>query len=403
MLRKHIVLVIAVIFVVGCLSSLPAQTTDTSMKPTIVIGEVTAIDPAKITLQTKDGALEVALVDKTEYKRISAEKPSLSSATASSLSNISVGDKVAISVIFGADKKPQPARTVYLMTKTDIAQKQNKDTEEWRTRGITGRVVAIDQLAGKITLAQPGLMGNMTNVVITPKENATYLRYAPNSFKFSEAKESNITEIKTGDNLRAVGDRGADGTTFTAEKLLSGAFQTRAGKVKSIDTAKNEVVVTDLQSEKDLTIAIIPTSILKKYPEEMAQRMAQFQMGGGQGGFRPAGGGNNPGGAPQPGAGATPGQGAPGQGRMFGGRGGGIDDMLDRFPTITVADLKVGDVIAVSSTKNGDLDHITAIKLLSGVEPFIQMAQRVAAAQQGNGPRRQLDLNIPGLDGFGTP
>src|SRR5262249_18830134 len=157
----------------------------------------------------------------------------------------------------------------------DIAQKQTKDTEEWRTRGITGRVVSIDQLAGKITLAQAGLMGNTTNVVITPKENAKYMRYAPNSFKFSEAKESNIAEIKPGDNLRAVGDRGSDGATFAAEKLLSGAFQTRAGKVKSIDAAKNEIVVTDLQSEKDLTITVISTSILKKYPEEMAQRMAQ--------------------------------------------------------------------------------------------------------------------------------
>jgi hypothetical protein len=75
--------------------------------------------------------------------------------------------------------------------------------------------------------------------------------------------------------------------------------------------------------------------------------------------------------------------------------------MLDRFPNITAADLKAGDVIAVSSTKNGELDRVTAIKLLSGVEPFLRAAQ-MASAQQG-GPRRQLDLNIPGLDGFGTP
>jgi hypothetical protein len=76
--------------------------------------------------------------------------------------------------------------------------------------------------------------------------------------------------------------------------------------------------------------------------------------------------------------------------------------MLDRFPNITAADLKVGDVIAVSSTKNGVVDHITAIKLLAGVEPFLRAAQMAAARQQG-GPQRSLDLNIPGLDGFGTP
>jgi hypothetical protein len=88
-------------------------------------------------------------------------------------------------------------------------------------------------------------------------------------------------------------------------------------------------------------------------------------------------------------------------GGMRPGGGGGLDDMLDRFPNITAADLKAGDVIAVSSTKNGELDRVTAIKLLSGVEPFLRAAQ-MASAQQG-GPRRQLDLNIPGLDGFGTP
>jgi hypothetical protein len=77
--------------------------------------------------------------------------------------------------------------------------------------------------------------------------------------------------------------------------------------------------------------------------------------------------------------------------------------MLDRFPTITAADLKVGDMIAVSSTKSGSIDRITAIKLLAGVEPFIRMAQVSAARGQGQGAQRSLDLSIPGLEGFGNP
>jgi hypothetical protein len=76
--------------------------------------------------------------------------------------------------------------------------------------------------------------------------------------------------------------------------------------------------------------------------------------------------------------------------------------MLERFPNITAADLKVGDMIAVSSTKGANLDRITAIKLLAGVEPFVRAAQMSAAAQ-GGGSRRSVDLNIPGLDGFGAP
>src|SRR5437773_4528929 len=307
------------------------------------------------------------------------------------------------SLIIGSDQKPQPARTVYLMTKAEIAQKNAKETEEWKTRGIAGKVTAINPQTNQITVEQRGLVGS-TSIVVTPKENVKYLRYAPDSVKYSEAKQSTLTEIKAGDMMRALGDKGADGTTFAAEEIVSGALQTRAGKVKSIDAAKNEIVVTDLQTNKELTIAVIQTSILKKFPEDMANRMAQFQIGGqGGGGFRPAGAQPNTA-VPPNAAGATRGQVPEGQGRMMlggGARSGGIDEMLERFPAIAVADLKVGDVIAVSSTKSSDLDRITAIKLLSGVEPFLRAAQ-MAAAQQ-TGPRRQLDLNIPGLDSFGTP
>jgi hypothetical protein len=147
--------------------------------------------------------------------------------------------------------------------------------------------------------------------------------------------------------------------------------------------------VTDPETKKDLTIAVTATSILKRFPEEMAQRMAQSQMGGG---IRPGGQAAAPAGAGQAG------------GSFPGARGGGtgIGDLLERFPSITLADLKAGDVIAVSSPKYTDPDQITAIQLLVGVEPFIRAAQMAAGAQQGR-PQRTLDLNIPGLDGFGTP
>jgi len=400
--KREIFRSILFIFALGLACGLFAQTPESSLKPVYIAGDVTAIDATKISLQTKDGAMDIDLSAKTEFKRVSPEKPSLSTATAAALTDISVGDKVAVSVVMGADKKPQPARTVYLMTKADIAQRNTKETEEWKRRGIAGRVSAIDPLAGKITVEQRGMVGS-TSIVVTPKENVKYLRYAPDSIKYSEAKVSSIGEIKPGDMMRALGDRSADGTTLAAEEIVSGAFQTRAGKVKSIDAEKNEIVVTDLATNKDLTIAVIPTSVLKKFPEEQAQRMAQFQMGGQGGGFRPAGGQpGNPPAAGQTNA-ANPGGQRPGfGGGMRAGGGAGIDDMLDRFPNITPADLKVGDVVAVSSTRSTNLDHVTAIKLLAGVEPFLRAAQ-MGGGQQGGRQGRQLDLNIPGLDGFGTP
>jgi hypothetical protein len=86
---------------------------------------------------------------------------------------------------------------------------------------------------------------------------------------------------------------------------------------------------------------------------------------------------------------------------MRGGAAGNIDDMLERFPNISIADLKVGDMIAVSSTKNANAARVNAIKLLSGVEPFIKAQQQVAAGR----PRgsQEAGLSIPGLDGASFP
>ncbi len=194
--------------------------------------------------------------------------------------------------------------------------------------------------------------------------------------------------------LRALGDKSTDGATFSAEKIVTGAFQTVGGTVKSVDTAKNEVVLTDLKTKKEIVVALSDSSVLKKFPEEMATRMAAFQ--GGQG-VRPPGAADQAARPPQ--AGQTPGA---GQGRGgFGAGRGNIDEMFDRFPAIAAADLKVGDMIVVSSTKNAVPDRITAIKLLAGIEPFVKAAQ--ASGSRANVRSGQGDFNLPGLEGFGTP
>src|SRR6186713_2974 len=164
--------------------SLAAQTT--SMKPSVVTGDVTSVDGSKIVLMTKDGSLEVTLSDKTVYKRVPPENPDPKAAVASSLSDIGVGDKLLVTGIFPEDKKSLPARSVYLMTKSDIAQKNTKESERW-TKGVSGRVASVDQITKQIKIDVRGL-GASTSIVLTPKDGAKFLRYAPNSVKFSEAK-----------------------------------------------------------------------------------------------------------------------------------------------------------------------------------------------------------------------
>ena len=84
------------------------------------------------------------------------------------------------------DKKSVPAKVIYLMTKSDISKKASAEKEMWQTRGIFGRVISVDFKTQNITLAARGTLGE-TNVVISPKDDAEYLRYAADSVKFADA------------------------------------------------------------------------------------------------------------------------------------------------------------------------------------------------------------------------
>jgi len=396
MMRKYL-------FLIGLiLTTAAAAQPPEAVKASLIPGEVVSVSEKAILVKTKDAQLSVELSPKTEFKRVAPERPNLSAATSAALADIAVGDKVIVSGIFGEDKSKLPARTVYLMSQSDIAKKNANESQRWTTRGISGKVASVNPQTGQIGVEVRGLVGT-THVMINAKDRATFKRYAPNSVKYSEAVTSSLGDIKAGDMLRAVGDKSADGLSFQAEEIVTGAFQTLAGTVKSIDAEKNEIVITNLQTKKDVTIALGSASVMKKFPEEMAQRMVQFQgAGGARSGGQP--GQQTP--SAQAAGQAVPGggnpAGGPGRGMGPGGRAGGIDEMLERFPNITAADLKVGDMVAVSSTRDGAIDKISAIKLLAGVEPFIRAAQASGSMQQRPG-QQGGGFNIPGLDGFDSP
>lgn len=392
-MRKILFLSFFIALFGGIISSVSAQT-EGAIKPSLISGEVTSVSVDKIVLQTKDGLLDALLSDKTVYMRVPPENPK--APVKSSFSEIGVGDKVVVSGIPANDMKSIPTRTVYLMTKSDISQKQTKELGEWKTRGVSGRITAVNPQTKEITITTPGLMGAKTTV-LTPKDNADFLRYAQDSVSYSEAKKSSFTEIAIGDSIRALGDKSEDGATFKAEKILTGAFQTVVGTVTAVNAEKGEITITNFQTKKTMTIVVDKSSLLKQFPADMAQRMAQMQAMAAGGGnmIRPPQGGNQQGNQ-------NPQQ-NPNQMNQNGvNRGGGsLDDMLERFPTITVADLKVGEMIAVNSTKTANQERITAIKLVSGVEPFTKVPQlpNGGGNRQGGGGGVNSSFTIPGFDG----
>ncbi|QYO67038.1 hypothetical protein [Leptolyngbya sp. 7M] len=383
-----------------------------AIKPVALTGEVVSITDSSIGFKTNEGLVEVKLTEKTEFKRVPPENPSLRAAVDSSKSEIGEGDKLVVTGVLSEDKKTLPARAVYLMTKADIAQAKQAEAQRWAARGMSGRVASVNKDTGQLTVEVRGLVGSQS-VTVTPKPGAKFLRYRPDSVQYSDALASKIEDIQAGDMIRVLGDRSSDGLSFAAEELVSGAFRTVAGTIKSVNLETNEILITDLGTETDVTVKIGRNSAMKRFPEEMAMRMAAFggqsgaggpQQGqGGQGMGRPAGPptGVQPGGQ----TGGQPGPMGAGRPGMANGTRGGIDDMFERFPTIALADLKAGDMIAVSSSRNGNGSGITAIKLLAGVEPFVRAAQMQQAASggRGRGGAGLGNFTIPGLDGFDFP
>ena len=66
------------------------------------------------------------------------------------------------------------------------------------------------------------------------------------------------------------------------------------------------------------------------------------------------------------------------------GGGGNIQARLEQLPTISIADLKVGDTIIVSSTTGADPVRLTAITLVTGADTLLNL---LAARQpQGGAP-----------------
>jgi hypothetical protein len=59
--------------------------------------------------------------------------------------------------------------------------------------------------------------------------------------------------------------------------------------------------------------------------------------------------------------------------------------MLERLPPVTLAELKPGQMIVVSSTVGADPTRVTAIQLVSNVEPLIAMMSRRPGGAGGPG------------------
>jgi hypothetical protein len=343
-----------------------AQTAGAAQRAQLA-GTVASVDASskKLAVKTDKGdTVTVETTDRSFFRRMPPGETDTKKAVAIALSDISAGDRVvAIGQPSGGNFE---ARTIYIMTKSDVAQVHEKEMEDWKARGTVGNVASVNPAAKTFTIK-----AGARTVTVQPSDKTEFLRYALDSAKISDAKPSTFAQIKVGDQAHVLGNKNADGTTVSAEKVVFGSFKQIAATVESVDPATGELKVKDLAVKKGpaVTLKVTPDTTMKKLPPQMAAMLARRYAPGAQqaqgegrgpgaGGF--AAGGRGPGG---PGAGG------------FGGRGGmDIQRMLDNIPATTLADLKPGDAVMVSTTEGNDSTHMTAIMLLAGVEPVLTAA-----------------------------
>ena len=308
-----------------------------------VAGSVSSIDASakSLALQSDKGeALTVQASERTVILRIPPGETDPKKGTRMGLADLSPGDRVVAVSKQPIEKGPVEASAILVMTKSDVALQHQNDEQDWKKRGLSGVVVSTDAGANTITVKT----GQKT-MTVKPDAKAEFRRYSVDSPRFSDAKPSNISEVKAGDQIRVLGDRDADGMNLKAEKVVFGTFRQIAATVNAVDSQTGELKVTDLASKKPLTIRVTSDSSMKKLPD-MAARMLARRYGAAA-------------------------QSEPAEGR--GGRGGGRDvgQVLESLPAMPLADLKAGDAIMVTTTMGSDPSRVTATMLLAGVEPLL--------------------------------
>ena len=309
---------------------LKAQTTTATSDPAITSLSVTGVvtdlktDTRQVIVKTAAGTeVTVTLSDRTTFMRIPPGEKTKDRFVPIRSSDFGVGDSVFARGRMSEDRKSMPALEFYVMSKTDIAQKRERERDEWSKRSVAGTVSSLNATANEITIDSRTPEGPKP-IVIAANAQTQFRRYAPDSVRFSDAKPSTFAELKAGDQLRALGTKSADGTRFTPEEIVSGSFQTISGTIAEINVEKQEIKINDLQSKQSVTVVVSKDSSLRKLENATANSGASLQ------------------------------------------------DVFDRLPTFTLQELKQGDSILVSSTKTADPARITAIAILSGVEPLVK-------------------------------
>ena len=319
-----------------------------------VVGAVAAIDlnNRSATIKTDSGgALVITTDDNTTCLRIPAGEKSLSNAVAIKFAEIAVGDR-----ILGHGTKTDQsflAQRLVVMPASEVARKREHDLDDWKQRGIGGVVRELNPQTGAITLDLRG--ANSAGRIVVETTKATLRRYLAGSLNFEDAQPSTFAALRPGDQLRALGNKSADTRTFAAEQIVSGTFRTIGVTVTEVDQQTGAIKATTLDQKKPIEISINKDSSLRRISPPVAAAIAQkAKADAAQGSKTPPA--------------AAPAQKPPSPVID-------VQHLIDTLPSAPLAEIKAGDVLAVTGAVEKDESRLVAIKLAAGVDLVLKALQ----------------------------
>ena len=173
---------------IGSLLSLPlfvypllAQTPAPAVQR--VLGAVLSVDAAAKTLTIKSDAGDSYSVKLTDTAKVQKIAPGAKDPAPITFDEIAVGDRAVAYGAVSAENKTVGANRLVVMTKGDLAKKNEAEQQDWTRRGASGVVVTPRVDSNEVVISSKSMMGAAKEITVSVTPKTAIRQYAPDSVR----------------------------------------------------------------------------------------------------------------------------------------------------------------------------------------------------------------------------